>query len=340
MKILVSGHHNPHFPTITEYIERAIQALGHEMYAFEDRNHVVPGRIRKRFNLLHQFDLNMINRDIRSLAKVTKPEIAVITGGHRISAETVLDLRRRDIVSILWTIDAPRFFHPIVAVAPFYDHIFCQGTEAIELLCAAGIKKARWLPMACDPDCHHPLQCSPEEKIKYGHDVVFVGSYYPGRAELLEHLSELTDCDLAIWGPGWDALPEASPLRKRLKGRHTRPEEWLKIYSASKIILSTHYHDPEDRFPVYQASPRVFEVLACGAFQLCDDQRDVFALFQDGRDLVKFTDGGDLVAKVKYFLAHPEERQAIAAQGRKTVLARHTYRHRIEELLARIGHGT
>jgi len=54
---------------------------------------------------------------------------------------------------------------------------------------------------------------------------------------------------------------------------------------------------------------------------------------------VKFTNGDDLVAKVKYFLAHPEERNAIAAQGRKTVLARHTYRHRIEELLAGIGHG-
>jgi len=193
--------------------------------------------------------------------------------------------------------------------------------------------------MGCEPDYHHPVECSPVEKRTYGSDVVFVGSYYPERAALFEELARHNSWELAIWGPGWDALPAHSILRRYIKGLHTRPEEWLRIYSASKIILSAHYRDPQRRFPVYQASPRVFEILACGAFQLCDDQRDVFALFQDGRDLVKFTNGDDLVAKVKYFLAHPEERNAIAAQGRKTVLARHTYRHRIEELLAGIGHG-
>jgi len=338
MRIIFSGHHNPHFPTITEYLERAIQVLGHKLISFEDRKHIIPGRIRKRFKILYRFDLGMINKNMRSLAKLAKPDIAVITGGHRISAETVLYLKQQGVFCILWTIDPPRLFEPLIKSAPFYDHIFCQGTEAIELFNNAGIKGAQWLPMACDSDYHHPMDCTPEEKEKYGSDIVFVGSYYPERAVLFEGLSALTNNDLAIWGPGWDALPQTSPLRRRLRGRHTRPEEWLKIYSSSKIVLSTHYHDPKDRFPVYQASPRVFEIMACGAFQLCDDQRDVFALFQDGRDLVKFTDGNDLVAKVKYFLTHPEERQAIAAQGRKTVLSRHTYQDRIKELLTKIGH--
>jgi spore maturation protein CgeB len=142
--------------------------------------------------------------------------------------------------------------------------------------------------------------------------------------------------DLAVWGPGWDALPPNSSLKNHLRGRHTRPEEWLKIYSASKIILSTHYHDPHKRFPVYQASPRVFEILACGAFQICDDQRDVFTLFQNGRDLVRFTDAPALVDKVEYYLSHPQERREIAERGRQTVLAHHTYRDRILTLIREI----
>jgi spore maturation protein CgeB len=64
----------------------------------------------------------------------------------------------------------------------------------------------------------------------------------------------------------------------------------------------------------------------------------VFVLFQDGHDLVKFTDRHDLVAKVQYYLAHSEERRAIAAQGRETVLAWHTYQVRIRELLKKIGY--
>jgi spore maturation protein CgeB len=338
MKILFSGHYNPHFFTITEYLERAIKALGHDLYSFEDRQHIIPGRIRTRLYFLDRFDLGAINRRMRFLANAAKPGFAIVTGGHRITYETVKYLKNLGVICTLWTTDPPRLFQPLIDVAPFYDHIFCQGTEAIELFDNVGIKGTQWLPMACDPYYHHPVECSPDEKKKYGSDVVFVGSYYPERAALFERLSALRSCDLAIWGPGWDALDLNSPLRRYVRGLHTTPDEWLKIYSVSKIVLATHYHDPNNSFPVYQASPRVFEIMACGAFQLCDNQRDVFSLFKDGYDLVKFSERKDLVAKVQYYLAHPEERMAIAAQGRKTVLARHTYQDRIKELLAKIGH--
>lgn len=333
MRILFSGHHNPHFFTITEYLERAIVAEGHELTAFEDRRHFIPGRIRKKCIVLQWLDLGIINLRFMVLARRVKPQVAIVTGGHRIKPISIAFLKRRGIATVLWTIDPPRIFHPIVTAAPFYDHIFCQGTEAIELLQAAGVGAARWLPMACDPEIHRPVFCTEDEKKLYGSDVVFVGSYYPERAALFERL---THCDLAVWGPGWDGLPPASPLRPHIRGLHTRPDEWLKIYSASKIVLSTHYRDPQGRFPVYQASPRVFEILACGAFQLCDDQRDVFTLFEDGRDLVRFNDAVDLVRKVEYYLSHTEARRVIAECGRQTVLSHHTYRNRIQTLIREI----
>jgi len=336
MRILFSGHHNPHFFTITEYLERAILAEGHNLFTFEDRRHLIPGRIRRKIPILNHLDLVLINSRFKDLARRAKPEISIVTGGHRIRPSSIISLKTMGTGTVLWTIDPPRIFQPIIEVAPFYDHIFCQGTEAVELLDAAGINGAQWLPMACDPEFHHPVSCSEDEKRRYGSDVVFVGSYYPERAALFERL---THFDLAVWGPGWEALSPNSPLRAHLRGRHTRPQEWLRIYSSSQIVLSTHYHDPQIRFPVYQASPRVFEILACGAFQLCDNQRDVFALFQEGRDLARFTDGDDLVKKVSYYLNHPEERQRIAQTGRETVLAAHTYRHRIRTLLCMIGSG-
>ncbi len=331
MKILFSGHHNPHFFTITEYLEKAIRSLGHELFIFEDRQHVIPGRLRRYANMLQRFDQAIINDKLLSLATQVRPDIAVVTGGHRVSVKTIKALKNSGITSILWTIDAPLNFQPIVVVAPVYDHIFCQGTEAIELLNGAGIKDARWLPMACDPDCHFPVACTAADKEKYGSDIVFVGSYYPERAHLFEKISGL---DLAIWGPGWDSLDLNSPLRRCMRGAHTAPEEWLKIYSASKIVLATHYHDPEGKFPVYQASPRVFEALACGAFVICDRQRDVFSLFKEGEHLAAFQDSGDFGDKVKYYLDHPDERAAIARRGRTECLARHTYVQRMESLLS------
>lgn len=337
MKILSSGHHNPHFFTITEYIESAIRNLGHDVSVFEDRQHLIPGRIRARSSLLHRLDLKIINRKLLALADSSKPEIAIITGGNRIEAETVRRLKGSGTVTVLWTTDPAPYFEPLGTGAAFYDYIFCQGTEAVEMFARAGIRGARWLPMACDPYYHHPVECTSAERIKYGSDIVFVGSYYPDRAALFE---KLADFNIAVWGPGWDALDRNSPLCRCVRGAHTTPDDWLKIYSASKIILATHYKDLQNRFSVYQASPRIFEALACRAFVLCDDQRDVFSLFRDGEDLVRFYDASDLVNKANHYLAHPEERDKIAEMGNSSVLKNHTYIHRIKELFSTIGNKT
>ena len=331
MKILFSGYHNPQFMTISEYMESAIKALGNDLIIFDDRQHIIPGRMRQRVQWLDQFDLQHINKRMVSLALDVKPDIVIVTGGHRIAAQTIRRLDDNNIYKVLWTIDAPLNFQPILDVAPFYDHIFCQGTEAIELLNHAGIKGAHWLPVACDPDLHSHLDLTTKEKMRYCNDVVFVGSYYPNRAELFENLVSF---DFAIWGPGWEKLERKSKLRECIKGTHTPPSEWVKIYGASKIVLAVHYQDPERRFPVYQASPRIFEALACGAFVLSDNQRDVFSLFNKSEHLVRFMDADDLIAKITYYLDHPSEKEDIARRGREEVLNNHTYIHRIQKLLS------
>ena len=91
----------------------------------------------------------------------------------------------------------------------------------------------------------------------------------------------------------------------------------------------------------YPPSPRVFEAIACGGFLLCDRQRDVLALFRDGEHFVSFGDARELAEKARYFLDRPVERESIARQGRREVLQRHTYIHRLRELFSvvnRCGH--
>jgi spore maturation protein CgeB len=190
--------------------------------------------------------------------------------------------------------------------------------------------------MACDPALHFPEALTERERVEYGHDVVFVGSYYPVREALFEGLAGL---DLAIWGPGWEKLRSGSPLRACVKGTHTTPSVWRKIYSASRIVLATHFQDPAARVPVHQASPRVFEAMACGAFVITDRQRDVLALFRDGEHLVIAEGKAGLREKVEYFLSRSAERERIAAAGRQEALARHTYAHRLETLFDAL-HGT
>lgn len=329
--ILFAGHHNPRYRTVTEYIEEAISSLGHDLIVLDEGRHVIPGRIRRYVRALEDLDLEWFNAQVVSRARDVRPDIAILAGGERILPKTVMSLKDMRVVTVLWTIDAPENFQPILRSAPFFDHIFCQGTEAIAILEGAGIRGAAWLPMGCDPRHHYREILTDEEEGSYRHDVVFVGSHYPVRERLFEGL---TGFDLAIWGSGWDRLPSGSALKSRVWGIHTPPEVWRKIYSVSKIVLAPHFRAPGERYPVYQASPRIFEALACGAFVICDGQKDVLSLFEDGRHLVVARDAVELREKVRHYLDHPAERGRIAAQGREVVLSRHTYGERLRELFS------
>jgi len=331
MKIILSGYHNPKFLTVTEYLERAISKLGHELFVCEDRRHIISGRIRKKVALLNDIDLWYINRQIRSCIKRPGAALAIITGGHRIATSTIRKINRSGIVSILWTIDPPWDFQPIIRAAPFYKHIFCQGTEAVDILKENGIRSAQWIPMACDPEIHVPVQLSEEEKTKYGSDIVFVGSYYENRADLLRNI---VDFNLGIWGPGWEILEKSDPLRKCVKGGGVIPEVFNRIYSAAKISIVCHFQDGKNL--CYQASPKVFESLASRSFVLVDRQKDVFSLFRDGTHLVGFDGPNDLRKKLIYYLDHPRDRLAIADQGYRCVLENHTYVHRIKKVLSAV----
>lgn len=331
MKILFSGYHNPNFITITEYIEKAIETLGHDLFVFDDRQHIIPGRIRRRINCVHEFDLKHINKQFVSASLNTRPDLVIVTGGHRILPQSIKKLRNNGIPRVLWTIDAPKNFQPIQQIAAAYRNVFCQGSEAIHLLSGNNIQNAHWLPMACDPSFHHPVELTDTEQAKYGNDIVFVGSYYLNRYTLLK---KLVDFDLGVWGPGWNKLKKKSELRSKIKGEHTIPSEWIKIYSASKIVLAPHYKDPENNFKVFQASPRIFEAMACGAFVISDYQKDVFALFKDGKHLVGFKTENELIEKIKYYLHHSDERQKIADCARREVLKKHRYVDRIGKMLS------
>ncbi len=330
MRILISGHHNPRFLTVTEYIERAARRLGHRVIVFEDRRNLVPGRLRRRWPLLQSLSVAAINRRLLRLAERTRPDLVLVTGGHRITHRALAPLARRGIPAVLWTTDAPKASDILPRTAGGYRAVFCQGTEMVDILRAAGVSGARWLPMACDPEIHRPAAPTAEERGRLGSPVVFVGSFYPHRAELLRGVAHL---GLSVWGPGWEALPEGDPLRACIRGGGVGPETWVRIYAAARVVLSIHYRSDDERLPVHQASPRVFEALACGAFVLTDRQRDVLALFRDGEHLAVFSDGGDLARRLREILEDEATRHRIAAAGRREVLRRHTYVHRVEELL-------
>jgi spore maturation protein CgeB len=82
---------------------------------------------------------------------------------------------------------------------------------------------------------------------------------------------------------------------------------------------------------------RPFEALACGIPLVCGPWRDTEGLFEPGRDFLVAGDRAEMTEHLRALLANPRAAEAIAERGRRTLLARHTCVHRVDELLAIAG---
>ena len=78
---------------------------------------------------------------------------------------------------------------------------------------------------------------------------------------------------------------------------------------------------------------RVFEALACGIPLISAPWRDEENLFREGIDYLVARDGEEMKTKMRQVLADPDFAAELAACGLETIRARHTCRHRVDELL-------
>lgn len=333
MKILYVGYHNPNFISITEYIEGAIAGLGHELLTYDYRDWLIPGRVRDRVEFLHAWDISRINKNLIKKAEKFKPDILLVNGGWTISPNTILELREKnEVIAINWIADYPLRFEDYLKAGPYYDCFLTSGTDALERYREEDNINGSWLPFACNPSVHKKVELTKKEIEKYSCDICFVGTNYPERAKILEGLC---DYDLSIWGLGWEKLPAGSPLKAHVRGGKVKPEEWVKIYNASKIALNISYSEglAIDNQTFRMCNTRVFEILGCGAFQLMDARQDAMDLFKDREHMVFYRNEDELKRVVGEYLVRVEERERISASGMQEVLKKHTYEHRIKQLL-------
>jgi spore maturation protein CgeB len=102
-------------------------------------------------------------------------------------------------------------------------------------------------------------------------------------------------------------------------------EEMVRVINQARIVLNFHFT------PLPNTEHRLTESLACGCFVLSEPPTDP-DLFTDGVHLVYFSrkDVGD---KIAYYLAHEDEREAIARQGMEYVRARYSARQQLQRIL-------
>lgn len=323
---------------ITEYLVRAFRKLGHQtLYVDNSRGWGVYEEIKcsvksgKASNQLGNLLVNFLGEWSYARVMEFAPDICIVMAQAPVSPQFPLRLAREGMVTAFWYIENWRHLPYWKETAPQYDYFFhIQPGAFEEQLREAGCQNHACVLTGCDPEIHRPVDLTPEEQEEFSCDISFAGAGYMNRNHFL---AGLTDYALKIWGVNWPH-PSLREVVQRPEQRFT-PELFAKIVAGSKINLNLHSstsHPGVD--PNCDAiNPRVFEIAACGGFQLCDPCKGLDACFDFESELPVYTSLRELREKVDHYLAHPEEREQIAAAARERALRDHTYEQRARRML-------
>lgn len=117
---------------------------------------------------------------------------------------------------------------------------------------------------------------------------------------------------------------------------------WIANAEAPRAFASHNVTVHIPRRPYVENLPgiptiRVFEALACGIPLISAPWNDAEGLFRPGQDYLIAKDGEEMTRLLAKVLADADLRDDLVTSGLETIQARHTCRHRVDELLAILG---
>ncbi len=117
----------------------------------------------------------------------------------------------------------------------------------------------------------------------------------------------------------------------RNKGYINYLNEMPCMFNITKININLNLHCISTGIPL-----RVMDILACEGFCLTNYQTEIEEYFEDGKDLVMYTDFDDMCNKIDYYLSHEQDRKQIARNGYNKVKEKFDYRICIPKMMEMI----
>ncbi|TFV48024.1 CgeB family protein [Bradyrhizobium niftali] len=209
-----------------------------------------------------------------------------------------------------------------------YDLMISQLLSVVHSFRNAGVR-SEVVHLAFEPDILNVLPPAPERSI----DISFVGAVSADHQQRVAQLEAVArKYDLKLYGSGLHTLPASSPLHRCHQG-----EVWgVEMYQAlraSRVTLNSHI----DMAGREAGNARLFEATGVGAFLLTDFKDNLDTLFAPEREVAAWRTVEDCLAQIERYLADDAARLSIAKAGQARTLASHTFRRRVEEILAFVG---
>ncbi|HZK43087.1 MAG TPA: glycosyltransferase [Syntrophomonadaceae bacterium] len=233
---------------------------------------------------------------------------------------------------IYWGIEDPPLFNELsLPYASRSSHIFTPCQESIADYNYHG-HNADLLMFACHPHFHRNVPPDP----RFNHDILFAGNNYGNHPARMRGVNDIlralvdNQYDIKIYGNEW-WLDPSQPyfIGPNHYAGYMANEDLPAACATAKIILGLHSVDTS----LTMMSMRTYEVLGSGGFYLTQWTPAIEHQFINHHHLVWTKSSVETFELVNWYLDHPEERQRIARQGQLEVYDKHTYHHRVQNIL-------
>jgi spore maturation protein CgeB len=353
VNVVLAGdwHSNVHEAPMADALER----LGHRVTRFAWHRYVSSGARGSPVALLRKAQnkylvgplIRRMNRELLDCVDRGRPDLLFVYRGTHVTRDTLEKIRVRNPRTLLVGYNNDDPFAPgqpswpwrhFIAAVPVYDRVLAYRPANLGDLRAAGAKSTGLLLPWFVPSMHRPMTLTDDERRRYESDVVFVGHYEAdGRLDALKALLS-AGVRLRLFGPatGYRGHDWHGPLSRNTEMRSLMPvrEVWDADYTralaASRIALCFFSKRNRDRY-----TRRCFEIPATGTLLLSEYSTEMSSLFREGTEADFFRTTDELVDKVRYYLAHPAARDAVAARGLERV---HRDGHDVDSRMRRMLH--
>jgi spore maturation protein CgeB len=320
----------PNFPapdSFTDNVVHTLRAMGHDVramprLALRDQG-AIPRILTDAWAGYRPDTWHSQERWAVATAREWRPDL-VLSLTLALREEVLVRLKQLGTgLCIAWWGDTPANMRGMGLLADGWDRIYIKDSSAVDKFRAVGLP-ADLLHEAANPDWHRPLRSTSHPDAGA---LVVAGNYYGYRQFLVRRLAE-AGVPLALYGtrpPRWSH----PAIVRQFRGQYIVRDEKSRVFHAGLGCLnSTHLSEGNS------LNCRAFEICATGGLQLIEAKPAVAACYDPGTEVLTYGSIEEILSHLDRAGREPDWSRAIREAGLRRTLSEHTYRHRLERILA------
>jgi spore maturation protein CgeB len=244
-----------------------------------------------------------------------------VDGGEWVTPSVLKMLRKHAKRVINYNIDDPTGprdgarFTAYRQSAALYALLAVVREDNLPELQALGAKKVVRVYRSADEVSHAPRPLSTNAQLAWMSEVLFLGTWFPGRGSFLRELIRL-GVPLTIRGPHWHKAPEWPELQPHWAGGAIGGDEYALAIQCARVNLGLLSRENRDLH-----TTRSLEIPALGGLLCAERTPEHTAMYAEGKEALFWSGAEECAAVCKRVLADEPQRAHIAQAGHRRHMA-------------------